>query len=469
MTSSYDRSNLAPLENSRSGISDRVKTLTDTLRADYQQSLRGNVLYRNYKFSKLFWAIVWLAAACWILYRREACELGASLLEELLVQFFQLQSGVYSAPILMIFRAGLVLFAISRVVTVLRFFYSKRVEGGGRRLNAVEQTIKKRLEEMNGSGFANDVQRAASNNDASFKAATANDLGERLGELHREFAASTQKAKKIKKIFGSVFSALYFLFGFFVIWQQREHLTDLTAVTLLQTTFFAAYTYFAIDFVLCSIGEYLGKFMRPFGCVLVLIYGIFVYVLTGDAFSATPVVTGTSRGMLPLTVGQITLGLQMIAMIAGVLTADYLGMRQKWESGFRLTMSYGDNKFKTKGSVIRRMLWTVPWIAAAWAAGCYLKQYAMMAVFPLVWWRAMPLMKPFGSTIYSFFGRAKCICFSLMCFGLFVPYFVLVNHVITMQTLMYWGICLGIYLVLGAIVKNRNDNTMFFEFMHHFI
>ena len=469
---SYDRGNISPLEMSFRNLKERTDALLTALRQDYRQSLSGNVIYRHYSFGRLVWTLLLITAAAYLLTKPALCSDAVQRFAAAYETATAQSIHEFQEPILGLVKMILLLFTVSQIVTVFRYFYSKHIERGNRQVTAIEKTVEKRMQAMQSqSGFLEQAKRAALGNDADFKADTPNDLGEKLIALHERFTASGKTSVRIRKIFGSLLSAFYYLFGFFVIWQHWEELRKFSAVPLLLLTCFSAYTYFTIDIVLCNIGEYLGKLMRPFGCLLAAVYCGFLYYTVGSEYTAHPLQLQLSQGktVLPVTTGQLMVLLQLIAMLTGVLTADYLGMRRHWREGFRLVLAYGENKQKTAGSVIRRGLWTIPWIIAAWVIGTQLKADLTLLLFACVWWRSMPLMKPSGSTLYTFFGRAKCISISLMSFALFIPYFILHNETITTEHLMLLAISFVIYLILGAIVKNRNDHTMFFDFMHAFL
>ena len=305
---SYDRGNISPLEMSFRNLKERTDALLTALRQDYRQSLSGNVIYRHYSFGRLVWTLLLITAAAYLLTKPALCSDAVQRFAAAYETATAQSIHEFQEPILGLVKMILLLFTVSQIVTVFRYFYSKHIERGNRQVTAIEKTVEKRMQAMQSqSGFLEQAKRAALGNDADFKADTPNDLGEKLIALHERFTASGKTSVRIRKIFGSLLSAFYYLFGFFVIWQHWEELRKFSAVPLLLLTCFSAYTYFTIDIVLCNIGEYLGKLMRPFGCLLAAVYCGFLYYTVGSEYTAHPLQLQLSQGktVLPVTTGQL--------------------------------------------------------------------------------------------------------------------------------------------------------------------
>lgn len=460
-------SNLSQLSSAYNTLASRTSAIMDKLDGEYTALLQNNPLYRKYKVSNLIWTIILSAGIIYALFfAGDTFKPGIDVISVILgVDNLSAEDN----PFVKILRFLAVMFLIAQVRTAMRFFYSRKLEGQGKKANRIRRTAAERLNDLEKTGYLKTVMQAAANGE-DLTAEQKPDLSDSIRQFRAENKRLQQSAFTTHKIVSAFFSALYYLAGFYIIWTQKDLLDGFSASSIFLLTVFAVYTYFTIDFVICTLGGYLGKFLKPFGCALCAAYAGFVYLLMREHF-IWPVISWNGTTILPwLNTAVFTAATQLIAMLAGVLTSDYLGMRTKWLNGFNLAMRYGSNKQKDRGSVICRCVWSSFWVMAAWNASCPNEADVwLLLIAPLLWWRALPLLKPFGSTLYTFFGKAKCISITLMLFSLYLFRFLSKYPTITQETLVYLGIGLVVYLIIGGIVHHLNENTMFFEFMHPFI
>ncbi|MBO4878087.1 MAG: hypothetical protein J5501_08795 [Ruminococcus sp.] len=466
--------NISRLAEAAAKQKDVLDELFTGLRNEHSEYQANNPLYRKYGFFNLVWTLLVLAGIVFAFLKREL------LTEKLSDKLFEMNvpTGArdeLEANLIWLGAALLVLIAVIRVTNLLRMIYSRRVSRRAAKIGSFRKTAEKRMAATDMADFRAAVVNAAEEGNRDFSADRKNDLGKKISAFRDSLANSNRHARLIKGIVSPVLSAFYYLFGFAVIWLLKDKFADDSYITYMWLVLFGIYTYFAIDAVICSIGGYLGKFMRPFGCLLAAGYAAFLWYIIrgidGSFFDSAAFCTNDGTKLIPqLKISYVVILLQFIAMIVGIIKGDYLGMKDKWEHSFDLSMLYGGSgRMKTRGSVIRRMLWSLPWVLAAWAAGIYLSRALVLVSFVITWWRSMPLFKPFGSVIYEFFGRVKSISMSLMSFALMIMIILRVNGALSMKDLIMFGIALVVYLVFGLIIKAINDGTELFGFMNFFV
>lgn len=466
--------NINKLAEARDKQTERIDELFKGLSEEYSDSVNHNPLYRRYNFFHLVLTLLMLTGIAYAFTRREMLEdklkdlmMGASMNYNVIKEVLP--------HCVMLIWALLILIGVIKGSDLLRYFYSKSLERRSGKIASCRKAVLKRTGSKEMDEFKAMVLTAAEEGNREFSADHKNDLGNRISYLRDSITKSGRRARTLKGIVSPLFSAVYYLFGFVVIWLRKDTFTADDFLTYVWLSLFGAYTFFAIDVVLCSIGGYLGKLMRPFGCLLAAGYAGFLWYIIqgidGSFFDKAALVNNAGTELFPaVKISHAVVALQFIAMIVGVIVGDYLGIREKWHSGRFDTAIYSSGSgYKTRFSVMFRMLWSVPWVIASWVAAKDIRNTAACILFMLVWWRAMPLLKPFGSVIYSFFGRGKCISIELMSFALLILNYYRINGVIDIKALIMFGIALVAYVIFGLIIIAINDGSEFFFFMHPFV
>jgi len=453
------------------------KERTDKLFNDLFEEARGfldnNPLYRGFRIYEPILLLLLLAGMVFGFIKRE---LAINKLDE---YFFSAGMPDDVREELMkhldaFLVALIILLAVILLSNLLRSLYSFVQRRRYRKISSCRKTAEKRIASKDMGEFRTAAAKAVEEGNMGFSAGGRNDIGKRIGSIRDQMMKAERRSKVLRGIFAPLFAAAYYLFGFAVIWLMKDKLGPDCHYTFAWLVLFGAYTFFAIDFVLCSIGSYLGKLMRPFGCLLAALYAGFLWYLTGeidaDFFgSAALTRTGITEFIPQLKISHVVVLLQLIAMLTGILAGDYPGMRKKWINGsfsFDIDIT---NKTRTRGSVIRRMLWSVPWVLLAWYCGMKLSTISEVIIFVLVWWRSMPLFKPCGSVIYAFFGRGKCISMALMSFALYIMICLSYHGSLDFRMLKMIGISLAAYLVLSVLVFAINAVTGLFVFLRRFV
>ena len=439
-------------------VADRYETLGNRLNElfvklyeEHCKMLEANTLYRKCHFGDLILSLAAIAVSLYFL-----------VFNDNMKYYYMSAHGAEDS----LFKGILVMIIFMNAVSIVRYIYSKKLDATGRRINSCKRTAEKRMETMKNNDFYGQVSRAAESGDSKFSADQKNDLGDKICALRDKMHKANKSAGAVGRIISPLLAAVYFLFGFVLVIMNRDEIPHGSYMTWMMI--FGVYTYFAIDVVMCLIGGHLGKFMRGFGVVLAAVtcgFELWAFSeasLDNNAFDIGIPVLGS------ITELQLVVILQFLSMLIGVLKADYLGMKTKWNKGFELVMSYGEPKSKTCGSVMRRGAFSGLIAVVSWYSGNSLMDGNMiqMITFPLLFWLSMPLMKPFGSTIYAFFGRAKSISITLYSLAMFVLFHVSKQGNFDIKQLTYLGICAAVYFIIGGIVKHLNDNTMTFDFMH---
>ena len=368
-----------------------------------------------------------------------------------------------------LFKGVLVMILFINAVSIVRYIYSKRLDAAGRKINSCKRTAEKRMEAMKNNDFYGQVTRAVESGDTKFSADQKNDLGDKICALRAKTERANRSAGSVGRIVSPLLAAIYFLYGFVMVAMNHDKITSGGGLGL-WLVIFSVYTYFAIDVVMCLVGGYLGRSMRIAGVVLAAVTcGFELWAFSGGRLDDAALDVGNIPVISSISQLVLVVILQFISMLIGVLKADYLGMKTKWNHGFELVMKYGEDKGKTRGSVMRRGAIAGVLAVISWVSGCSLvESKGHIVLFPLLFWLAMPLMKPFGSTIYTFFGRAKSISVTLFSFAMFVAYYADRHGAADITMLISWGICTAVYFIIGAFVKYKNDNSMMFDFMHKF-
>lgn len=454
--------NIGLMAEARDNQKEKIEKLFTDLHQENDASLRNNPLYRRYGIINLAWILLVLAGIVFLYMKKE-------MVSDKLDEIF-LNIGISTADrevlipnlVLLLWAAALLLVVIYGS-TLLRMLYSNSQGRREKKISACAKVVLKRVDAKDMDDFRNAAMAAAEEGNREFSAGKKNDIGKRIGYIRDCMDNSCKRARILKGILSPVFSAVYYLFGFVVIWLLKDKLEPGRIYTYIWLTLFGAYTFYAIDVVLCSIGEYLGKLMRPFGCLLAAVYAGFLWYITGivdEPFfgSAALSLTNGPGFLSQIKVSYVVILLQFIAMVTGVLAGDFSGMREKWKYPYNLT----------SGKVIRRMLWSVPWVLIAWYIGMRINEPVTFVFFALVWWRSMPLFKPFGSFLHEFFGRGKSISIGLMSFALFIMNYLHFNGPLDIKALIMFGLALVVYVVFGLIVYAVNEYSDFFIFMERF-
>lgn len=447
---------------------DRSKEIMDSVRKEHKEMLGSNALYRKYTFSGLILALLIIALVVYVFGKR-VLEYG-SLKEAFSYQRFD--DIYFTKDTTLIYHAVLILILFVNIVTIIRWIYSKRIERSIRKLKSCEKQISKRITSDSSAALLDSVRNAIEEGNRDFSVTQKNDIGDRIIKLRERFKAWNRRAKSISAVVSPLLSAVYYLFGFVLTWLLRDSLEEFRQQSVFILVLFGAYTYFAIDVAVCKSGGHMGKLMRPFGCLLALVYAGYVYWLTGGSWDFPAFIKeygGHEVILSPLKGIHVIILLQLIAMITGVLSADYLGMKRKWNDGYETVMKYGNTKFKSRFSVIFRGAVAAFWIMTAWYIGVNNHTMSILASLPFVWWVSMPLFKPFGSSLYAFFGRMKCVSISMMSFSLMVFFYYGENGALDIEILIRWGLCLILYAVLGAVVYVLNEGTEAFALMRLFV
>lgn len=436
-------------------LENNVNRLFAELYGDHQKALKANPIYRKYSFFSPIWSLILIAFAGYHM-----------IFNQKMMKIYFGHTGGKSE----IVKGILVMIIFVNIVNIIRWAYSKKLDGMGRKIVSCRRTAEKRIEEMKKNDFYGQVSRAAESGDTKFSVEQPNDLGDRICALKKVFSKENRKAATVRKFISPLLAAVYFLFGFVMVIMNRDEIAGSSAMTLWMLLF-AVYTYFAIDVVLCHVGGYLGGAMRIFGLVLAAVTcGFELWAFSGADLDEAMFNVGNIPVVSSITQLQFAVILQFASMLLSVLKADYLGMRTKWNKGFALVMKYGEDKEKNCGSV--KFRGTIAGILAwfSWTSGLELAKGGKVnyLMFPLLFWLSMPLMKPFGSTIYTFFGRAKSISITLFSFAMYVVMLVNRYGSVDRSVLISWAVCAGLYIAIGGVVKFINDETMAFDFMHKF-
>ena len=453
---------------------DRIDALFTRLAEEDSMKRSSNAFHRSYGFFEVVWTLIFLAGSVLLFIKRDIVretvterlkDAGMSARDrDVLIPNLEQITGVLLLLIVIICGSNL-----------LRMIYNAMLARRTTRIKSCRKTAEKRAAAKDMPSFTSAVITAVEEGKGDFSADHKNDLGNRISSIRDDMEKSNRRARIMKAVISPVFSAVYYLFGFVIMWLLKDKLAADSFFTYVWLTLFGTYTYFAIDVVLCSIGGYLGKYMRPFGCLLAAGYAGFLwYLITGidgGLFGNSVLTNNSAEVLLPqLKASYVVVLLQFIAMAAGILSGDYLGMKEKWEKSFVVTLQYGGSgRERTRGSVIRRMLWSSMWVILSWVVGTQVKADISIAVFVYVWWRAMPLFKPFGSVIYDFFGRGKSISMELMSFAVLIMHFLRLYGTISLKELLIIGISLVVYIIFGIVIKAVNDITELFAFMHFFV
>lgn len=439
---------------------DRANEATKSLFKDYETMLSENAVYERYKLGRIFSAFLWLALSVLILVSWEKMQDFASFLTYRSSEQEQIFAFV------MLFAAVLL---VTKLYFIVKFFYCKRLERYSRKINRINNTILQRVKELSEQSYVDKVFDNYFAGNTDYASEQKNDLGEQIIAMRNEFGTINRKAAAANKAVRIISSALFYILGIVILLKQGEIIGHRSTESQFWIYCIGVYMYFVIDVVLVNMGEYFGKFMRPAGVLLACAYIFALYSVVGETYdraavSGEIITNDAVHGLL--TYANLFYLLQGLSLLIGILCGDYLGMKTKWDKGFNLVMAYGSQKSKTKGSLIRRGTVSLIMITAVCVSA---RSGIPIYLLGLVWWLFTPLMKPFGSTIYAYFGRAKCISIELMFFSQLIFLYLNENGTLDLERLIYFGVAFVLYLILGGIVKAINDSTMFFEFMEKFI
>ena len=447
--------NLKPLETAFAMLEGRLTTIRLQLYQDYKQMLATNVLYRKGTVRQLTGNIIFLLLAGLLLF------LGFPYLGGLLPDF-TLKPEILE---LCRFLTGLIIF--SQMYGIYRWIYSRNLERYEKQVHHIGKELFRRLEKLEDENFLGVSQTAVKHKDLNFQAAQENDLGASILRLRKRFAESNYKADIFRRIFTSAISIILYFAGFWVCLLHKEAFGNVSVQFVFWATAFGIYIFFITDMILLQIGGYLGKALKPVGCLMVLIYGIFMYTNITPALNMIPLAEGQIPENLTkyLNTGNLVILIQVFGMLISVLSADYAVMKQKWENGFILPLVYGEDKNKTRFSLVSRLFFSGIVMGLAW----YASLTEVFLATSLFWWIAMPLMKPFGSTLYAYWGFGKGMALEVTCSGWFLLYLAYACQALDTELFRRLGIIFLFHLVIAGIVKKINDETMYFAFMQKWV
>ncbi len=443
-------------------VTGEAKIILDDLQKDYESSISSNTFYQKNTAGKLVKAIIWLIVIGFILFVDE----GIAYLP---YSWFEWSTSEYLGELTLI---ALKIFGLLNIYTIFRFFYSKGIEKYQGRVTKIREEVQQRIDAMRQSNFYQNTLAKLSKGE-HVVSEHPNDIGEKIASLHDEMWNTVRKSQKVDKVLRIILAVVIYLLGFIIFYQHESEWKKFTDDAVFWVSALGLYYCFAVDLIIIKVGQYMGKRMRSIGCLLVAIYGIVLHMMIGDKYTSL----GISGALIKesdflagvFSVANVIIFFQVLGLLIGVWNADFLGMKQKWEAeNFQLQLSYGGNKTKTKWSVVRRTLLMICFLAFTCEL-CSEGSGVFLVVFPFTWWVTNPLMKPFGSTLYQYYGKSKCIGMQFLFFGILLASYIERQGYLTMDDFVEIGISFVLYLILGGIAKALNDGTRFFEFMHHFI
>ncbi len=449
-----------PLIDEYNRIEKHIDTTAEQLKNDCETMIQENAVFEKVHSGHLFGSVVLLTlSAAAMTYGKERIP---EWLEKVISSQEILTQVLECVKLLCIGMIVLQAYNIFKSVYFMKLFrHRKSVQ------NIIDE-MKNRADNMKNERYYTHLATAIGRADAAFSAGQENDLGDRILAFHKNFAKFNRRASVFRKISGIIISVILYGFGIWMLLKHKEQFSSLSESSVFWAILSGAYLLFMIDVIMISVGGYLGKFMKPLGCVLVAVYGVLLFRFLHPLLEGLTLADGKIPEPVGkfVTAGNVILFLQLMGMLTGVLSANYLAMQQGWRNGFTLTMLYGQDKQKTRVSLIIRLLLSSVLMGITWHL-CRTEAFTLW--LPFLWWVSTPLMKPFGSTIYTFYGRGKCISMELTCLGWMLLYLIQRDGELSMITLYNLGISFIGYLILGAIAKKLNDDSEFFEFTYHFI
>ncbi|HAJ97881.1 MAG TPA: hypothetical protein DCO72_09120 [Ruminococcus sp.] len=442
-------------------VSSETKEIFDELQKGYENTVISSPFYQKSGKGEIFERIflVILLSAIFVFSDR------IQLLYNFVLDW---QTSGYLLELTLI---GVVLLALYEIFAIFRLFYSRSMEQYGKRITDLRKETEERIKKMENEHFLMDAVSMLIKGKKIVEE-NPNDIGAKIASLRKEMGISAQQSCTLDKVSRILMTLVLYLVGFVVFYLHENEWSSFSENAVFWIGMLGFYYMFAIDLIIIKMGKYMGKWMRPVGCLMVVIYGSFLWLTACQHYEERAI----SLEQIPesvavfLTKGNIIVIFQVFGMLVSVLFGDYLGMKTKWEDDcFELTMSYGIDKSKNRKSVIFRSLLMVIFFSITCKACKIPSEQEMLIFMAFMWWVTIPLVKPFGSTLYQYYGRVKCIGMEITLFGILVAYYMCQFGTLETQELITLGIFFAFYLLLCVIVYVMNLFTPIFFFLSPFI
>ena len=428
-------------------VGQETKEILDELQSTYDSAIDSNTFYqqrRNSLVAKKIFAVLLLA--------------GLLVFHEYWEDFVATLCDWDILPYLIeLTMITIVFFLVYEVYALFRYFYSRSIDRYQKQIDKIKTEIEQRMKQMSETSFyAQIVKKIEKGEDITVEKPNA--MGEKITSLSKEIWASTRTSMSIEKCCNFMIAIGLYLLGFMVFYQHENEWQKFSEDAIFWLSALGFYYTFAIDLMIIKAGKYMGKLMRPIGVLLVLGYGAFLWLVPCQNYDlpVIPLEELPEEIREYFTVGNLMIVFQVLGMLISVLFANYLGMKEKWEGeSFELVMMYGSAKTKSRGSVVCRCVLMMVFFALSCKICEFPLDKDVEELLPIMWWITIPLVKPFGSTLYQYFGRAKCIGMSITFTGLLVSYYMTQVGTLELQQLIvlgiafcgYWGVCLVVYLL----------------------
>lgn len=442
-------------------VSNETKEIFDELQKGYENSVISSPFYQKSGRGEIFKKFFFVIVLAMIFVFSDTVRLVYNFV-------LDWQTSGYVLELTLI---GVVLLALYEVFSIFRLFYSKSMERYGKRIADLRKETEERIKNMEKEHFLMDAVSTLIKGKEIVEE-NPNDIGQKIASLRKEMGISARQSYTLDKISRILIALVLYLVGFVVFYLHENEWRRFSEDAVFWMGMLGFYYMFAIDLIIIKMGKYMGKWLRPIGCLMVVIYGAFLWLTACQHYESRAI----SLEQIPeniavfLTKGNIIVIFQVLGMLFSVLFGDYLGMKTKWEDDcFELTMSYGNNKSKNRNSVIFRSLLMVIFFSVACKVCEIPSEQEMITFLAFMWWATIPLVKPFGSTLYQYYGRAKCIGMEITLFGILIAYYMCQFGTLEMKELITLGTTAVFYVILCVIVYIMNLFTPFFFFLSPFV
>ena len=192
---------------------------------------------------------------------------------------------------------GIVFLVIYEIFAIFRLLYSRRIERFQDKISAIEKEIKERIQKMEQEHFyAESVANLMKGK--RIVEENPNDLGEKIVSLRQEIRSTTRQSATIDKVSKIITSIVLYLLGAVIFLLHRDEWENFSKDAVFWLGAIGIYYTFALDLIIINAGQYFGKWMRPVGCLLVVLYGAFLWRVCCQHYekSAVSLPSHASRG-----------------------------------------------------------------------------------------------------------------------------------------------------------------------------
>lgn len=457
-------SNIKPVENAYNNVEQKINGILKNLRDTYEEVYTGHPWARSNNLFLLVWHLLWTVAAivCLVLWD-DVCAYLLGYAEAVP----EVRDVLLLSNLFFVLKLACMAIMVGNAYSTVKVFFCMRMRKYGKKVSKLEKSLAVVIENFKRTHSLDNIRQEIERKESRPFSET-NSWGREIQDIKKNVAGLRDRIctyKMITNIIVAIAVVLIVVHG--ILYGLRPVMNGGMNFSFGFATFaMLLIVAEAIVVIMMNVGPYIGKFTKPLGIGLSVIYSLVYYLLMSQMTAGvrTPQMLAVLNfnATTARTMPAIFAGATVIGLILVVCFTNLSGELDMLKNGYVVEMAYGGDKNSGKIRVFILGIWyaiNVLLLSAAIGAE-FDGSLSFVLIYGILWWMVNPLMRPRGSRLYAFWGRKRCVANEIVLF-LGCNMQIIANKG-TLE-LSVFGAMFGVVavsIVVGAIAKAINDRLI---------